>query len=225
MAYTALEICSVDVSGTARRGAKATCGHCGITQSLPVNTMRSHGDDDTLHDKHANSKFERVGWKIGRSPHQNRCPECFTAIKISSHRKREDNMANNKIVPMTPVSPPPSPTAAPAVEPLRTMTRDERRIIFEKINEVYVGETTGYHGNWSDEVVARDLGVPRAWVSALREEYFGPDVNENHNSANEEAKAFLAELRALQDSITNDVRALFIKAKEVRKTIERLLEK
>jgi len=225
MAYAALEICTVDVSGQPRRGARAVCGHCQVAQSLPVNTSRSHGNDDEITERFANSKFEKLGWKIGRSPHQNRCPECFTAIKIASHRKRDDNMASNKIVPMTPVSPPPSPKTAPATEPPRTMTRDERRIIFEKINEVYVGEATGYHDNWSDEKVSLDLGVPRAWVSALRDEYFGPDVNENRSKASEEAKAFLAELRELQSNITSQVNTLFAKGQELKKTIERLLEK
>lgn len=214
MAYIAFDACSVDVSGQTRRGAKATCGHCSATEALPINSMRSHGQDDDLMERHAAKKFEAVGWKIGRSPNQNRCPDCFKAIKISSLQKKASNMTN-----VTRIKDEPQPT-----EP-RAMSRDERRIIFEKVNEVYVSDKVGYSENWSDEKVASDLGVARAWVSALREEYFGPDVNENHGKATEEAKAFLIELNALQDNITQQVTTLFARAQEVKKTIEKLLEK
>ena len=60
------------------------------------------------------------------------------------------------------------------------MTRDERRIIFEKINEIYVGEKVGYSDSWDDEKVAKDLGVPRAWVSAIREDMIWPRRERSH---------------------------------------------
>ena len=68
---------------------------------------------------------------------------------------------DNKVVPINAEAP-------------RTMTRDERRIIFEKLNDVYVSEKVGYMEDWNDEKVAKDLGVARAWVSGLREEMFVP---------------------------------------------------
>ena len=62
-------------------------------------------------------------------------------------------------------------------EPPREMSKDDRRIIFAKIDEVYVGEEKGYDAGWSDDRVAKDLGVPRAWVTSLREDFFGPAAN------------------------------------------------
>lgn len=61
-----------------------------------------------------------------------------------------------------------------AVPQPKPMGRDDRRIIFEKLNEVYADEKTGYGGDWTDKTVAEDLGVPMAWVAAIREEMFGP---------------------------------------------------
>ena len=53
-------------------------------------------------------------------------------------------------------------------------TPSDRRIIFAKLEEIYIDEVKGYSGNWTDEKVSRDLGVPRAWVSEVREINFGP---------------------------------------------------
>jgi len=61
---------------------------------------------------------------------------------------------------------------APVAEKPRDMTRDDRRIVFDKINGVYDGGH--YIAPWTDAAVAKDLGVPRDWVAKVREEFFGP---------------------------------------------------
>ena len=43
----------------------------------------------------------------------------------------------------------------------------------EKLDDVY-GDNA-YGGAWTDTTVARDLNVPRAWVSEVREAFFGPE--------------------------------------------------
>ncbi len=49
-------------------------------------------------------------------------------------------------------------------EPPAELTRENRRIILAKLEEVYVDEKTGYSPGWTDAKLALDLGVPRAWV-------------------------------------------------------------
>lgn len=61
----------------------------------------------------------------------------------------------------------------PKAEPPREMTRQDRRIIMEKLDEVY-GENS-YKTPWTDAAVAKDLGCPRAWVTELRDQCFGPE--------------------------------------------------
>jgi len=79
------------------------------------------------------------------------------------------------------------------------MTRDDRRIIFEKLNEVYVNDKVGYDKGWTDEKVATDLGVPRAWVRLIREENFGDEVgNEDIRKQIAEAQTTLAQVRAIE---------------------------
>ena len=67
-------------------------------------------------------------------------------------------------------------TAAKKAEPPPQMKPEDRRIVAEKIGDVYVD--TGYIAPWTDDLVARDLGVPRAWVAEVRDFMFGP-ANEN----------------------------------------------
>ena len=86
---------------------------------------------------------------------------------------------------------------APAIEAHRSMTRDERRIIFQKIDDVYVGEKVGYSAGWSDARIATDLGVPRVWVSKIRDENFGPDIDEQSTKLVAEAREILAEIKSV----------------------------
>lgn len=72
--------------------------------------------------------------------------------------------------------------AGTEAEQPRLASMDERRIINQKLQDVY-GERA-YTAGWSDERVAKDLGVPRAWVAQIRELAYGPDVDENQGKVN-----------------------------------------
>jgi hypothetical protein len=78
-------------------------------------------------------------------------------------------IASNKVITM-------SSTSVSALE--RMMTHDEGRIIFLKLEDVHAGNGGGYIKDWSDEKVARDLNVPRSWVTKIRDDCFGSDTNE-----------------------------------------------
>lgn len=101
-------------------------------------------------------------------------------------------------------------------ENAKVMTREDRRIIFEKLNDVYIDGKIGYGRGWTDEKVANDLGVPRAWVKLLREENFGDEVgNEDIREQAAEAQAALAEIRKLEP----DMRRLLALADKVEKSL------
>jgi hypothetical protein len=223
VAYTHFEPCTIKVGDFPKRAAKAKCGRCSNTDTLPINTARSHGNDDDVVEKMVSDKFEKIGWLIGRTPAQDRCPSCFAAIRAS--RKRKDAMKNstsepatvevsNKIVQMPQLNVPPQETKRP--------TRDERRIIYEKLRDVYVNETVGYMAGWSDKKVGDDLGVPWAWVSAQREEHFGPDIDEAKVSLINEAKAVLIEMNAARIS-ANPIVALLHEVNKRAEAIEQHL--
>jgi hypothetical protein len=99
----------------------------------------------------------------------------------------------------TPI-PPPAPPAPAAIEtppmnpPDVEITKDIRqptildnRRIREKVEEVYDEDAQRYRYEWSDQTVATNLQVPRAWVSRVRELY-GPDVNDSERLRDEARK-------------------------------------
>lgn len=207
------EVCTVPFCGRHQRGAKITCGHCGVIHTIVVNTWKGHSSNTEMETYYAAEKFRKDGWKVGKSAHQNRCPGCFSAIKIAATRKRKETLMNttSKVVPI--------PTNGP-IEEHRPMTRDERRIIFSKIDELYVGDKTGYVEGWSDARIATDLGVPRAWVSSLREEYFGPEMNENMVA---DAKMLLTEIKNIElaaGPIVKQMNELAVRAETIKRMLE-----
>ena len=207
MAYQTLEACTIPIDGQPKRAVKATCGQCQKTETLPFNTSRSHGNDDEQVERQAKHKFENIGWSMGKTAAQHRCPKCFTTIR----RRKEDMKkstsdaveVSNKIVQM--VQPEigteimtKNMTVTQEPEAPKRPTRDEKRIIFQTIDGVYVGEKTGYSEGWNDKRIASDLGVPVIWVSTIREENFGPDIDQAMATLINEAKAILIEMKATQ---------------------------
>jgi hypothetical protein len=93
--------------------------------------------------------WTRQGWRIGSNPRKDACPNC-------AKREREKPMA--EIIELK-------------AEPPRQMSREERRIINDKLDEVYGRDA--YKQPWTDARVATDLGIPRAWVEDVRQQFFG----------------------------------------------------
>lgn len=106
--------------------------------------------------------------------------------------------------------------AAVKTEQPREMSRDDRRIIFAKIDEVYVGN--GYSAPWTDAGIAKDLGVPRAWVAQVREEMFGPE------GSNAEFDAFLAKAAPVITDLKNLHRSVQTQLEEARAIAARVEE-
>lgn len=96
--------------------------------------------------------FRHKGWAVGKGPKADFCPKHFS----TSRRKGTQAMAH----------------IVPVAEKPRDMTREDRRIINDKLDEVYGRDA--YKQPWTDESVAKDLGVPRDWVSQVRDQFFGP---------------------------------------------------
>lgn len=84
------------------------------------------------------------------------------------------------------------------VEPPVEMSREDGRIIFAKLNDVYIDERVGYGPGWSDKRVAADLSVPLAWVRKVRVEHFGDEgMSETDRATIEAAAAIRQEISAM----------------------------
>ena len=209
MAYTLFEPCTLQIDNKTRRAARAKCGYCPEEETIAINTVQGGGEDNDIVERIVTQKFEHHGWKIGKTVKQHRCPKCFSAIKLANVRKpyKVDAM-DNKVVSINAEKP-------------REMSREEKRIIFERLNMVYVSEKVGYSEDWSDEKVAADVKAPRAWVSAVREEMFGPDINEKSVTALNEAREVLTEL----SPVIQQLQKLIGKAEAIEKNLKQFVER
>ena len=209
--------------GKQARGLIVRCP-CGAAVPLKVNTFDSGTKAGREYDEQelafVRKKLQPQGWVIGRKRREHRCPRC-NALRPTTH----EEIAKGRIEPM-PKEPPIKivadntvPRSAPVVEPAPTMTqmsRDDGRIIFAKLNDVYVNERVGYSKGWSDDRVSLDLNVPREWVKEVRERFMGGE----HLSA--EVLAELTEAREAAraiNALVPEFKRLLAFADRIEKTI------
>ncbi|WLA75081.1 hypothetical protein QIH77_07740 [Bradyrhizobium diazoefficiens] len=188
-------------------GIIARCGApgCEAAIPLPVNTMQNtRGADTEIEWRFIARKLEAKGWYVGRSRNAHRCPRCFNAAKFSAIRKAEAPQNGNAMTEKLQI----------VKDSMRVMTREDRRIIFEKLNEVYVNDRVGYGDYWTDEKVSVDLGVPRAWVKLIRDENFGDEVgNESIRDQIKEARDVLAQIKAIEPRLAEAQRLIAVAGK------------
>lgn len=146
------------------------CGHQGCTATAQAGRNGGKGGGALPPDAIAKF-FSGRGWLVGRNPRKDRCPD---HAKPQRQPKEEPPQmaADPKVVILA------APDPGASDKPPREMGRDDRRLIFAKLEEVYIDEKTGYSTGWNDEAVAKDMAVPRAWVALIREENFGPQKAE-----------------------------------------------
>lgn len=131
----------------ATKAMRITCAHCGGLAYFPVAT--GVNTDAPIE---AVQHFQNKGWMVGGDPETDFCRKHSTPAK----RKGPKTMTNT----------------APMADKPREMGREDRRIINDKLDEVYGREA--YKAPWTDAAVAKDLGVPRDWVVQVRDQFFGP---------------------------------------------------
>lgn len=142
---------------------RVVCGRCGAVEHLIV------GREGRYPPHIVADKMHRRGWAIGKKAIDDRCPKCVS-LEVEERRAAVKKPWSPKVVKdLREVGAVLEKVAVPP----RVMSREDRRIIFAKIDEVYPDEKTGYVAGWSDERVAKDLNVPRAWVETIRDENFG----------------------------------------------------
>ncbi|MCD9817619.1 hypothetical protein [Bradyrhizobium japonicum] len=211
------------------RGVIARCGAPGCEAAIPlaVNTLQnSRGDDSEIEWRFIARKLEAKGWHVGRSRTAHRCPRCHNAAKFSTIKKSRD--AGEDVLSPSPMVKKGNamPNGNAMTEKLtvvkdnmRVMTREDRRIVFEKLNEVYVNDKIGYGNGWTDEKVATDLGVPRAWIKLIRDENFGDEVgNENIREQVKEARDVLMQIKAIEPRISEAQRLIAV-ADKIEKSL------
>tara|TARA_R110000868_G_scaffold305823_2_gene566850 strand:- start:784 stop:1410 length:627 start_codon:yes stop_codon:yes gene_type:complete len=142
---------SIKQNGLLRGGYRLHCRDCPATTEMVIS-----GTARALPPEFVKSKFSQRGWVVADAKQRDVCPACS---KQKSIERRGNVVALTK----------------PAADKPREMTREDKRLVFGKIDAVYLDERRGYENGWSDKRVADDLGVPLAWVRAIREADFGQE--------------------------------------------------
>jgi hypothetical protein len=184
--------CQVEYGDRRVRGVRTRCGVCGFEGKVPLNT---HGHPSTRGESEsieAAKKFRAIGWDIGSDPRKDRCPNC---VRVAKEAK-----PTMKVIQGGAVTQQSKTSTVPAPPEMSTA---DRRIIFRKLEDVYGVDNQGYTGAWTDKTVAEDLGVPRAWVTEVREGMFGPaGGNAVISEQITEARKAIADGRKLLDEVS-----------------------
>lgn len=146
-----------------RKNALVHCHKCGQDTFLPV--QASGGGmmpDEVIH-----KRFMEAGWALSKNGGQDVCPECVKNVRASLPHREPANEPKVKTPEHIRIA------TGHVVDAPKEMGRDERRIIYAKLEDTYADEKTGYTKGWSDHRVAQDLGVPRVWIEKVRSEMFG----------------------------------------------------
>lgn len=152
-AKAVFDLATLVIEGRPRRAMRLYCYRCGKSGDCLMNTMMSGAGSEEKEQRIVGRKFNEMGWAVDLHKGKHFCPACQASPQVKP-QKQEMEMG---VVPL------PKP-----------MGREDKRLIFEKLNEVYIDEKEGYSTPWTDDKVAKDLGVPRAWVADVRDEMFGP---------------------------------------------------
>lgn len=139
---------SISYGDKSTKAMQITCACCGAVAYFPHQTGVNRKPPIA-----ATQHFQNKGWVVGNNPRKDFCPIHASPAK----RKGQKAMVD---------------TVATIADKPREMTRDDRRIINDKLDEVYGKDA--YKSPWTDAAVAKDLGVPRDWVAQVRDQFFGP---------------------------------------------------
>lgn len=167
------------------RAMVARCGKCSRTAMVADNAGMARPMT------YFADRFRRKGWRIGARASAHVCPHCLGAMKpkpaMSPAQKRAafcriadvpraaTSTAKPKEVTMTA-----KPTLiASAADAPRQPTREDKRKIRDALDACYLTDKGLYAGGETDASLAKRLDMPRAWVSAEREDAYGPDACEH----------------------------------------------
>ncbi|GJE54560.1 hypothetical protein [Methylobacterium thuringiense] len=208
---------------------RLTCGSCGCGEALGRMNFGSG-----IAQEQVPKKFEDKGWRVGKR-HDGRddlCPACLN--REQEARRNKIHAVTTKEADVNKAStasgrigeaktergswPDALKSSTHTADAPREMTREHRRLIFLKLEEVYLDERLGYSAGWTDERVAADLGIPRAWVSTIRDENFGPNFSEELKLAIEAAKALTLD----KEDFRKEIEALSAKGSEILKRVDQV---
>jgi hypothetical protein len=154
------------VGGVMRNHAEIVCSKC---DAADVILMKAILPEDVI-----GKKFRQKGWDL----EPDTCPACVAARREPTTEKEEDTMAEvaSNVTPLTP--------PMPSKDSIRAQAR-----LMRLLTDFFDGDAGAYINDYSDERVAKEVGLSLSVVEAFRREAFG-DLKEPK------------ELQAIKDDVT-----------------------
>lgn len=186
----------VQITGERAPGYRIHCERCGETSVLTLSGSTCASQ------QWVERRFRAEGWEVSTSRRADHCPACVALIQAERRAKRGARILELKqdiglaVAPITIEGEVMTEVKAPAP---RAMTLADRRRINERLSEVYL--ENAYAAGFSDNRVAVDLNVPRAWVTEIRDLLYGPAVNEDTLAARAEIKALTERATKIEAAI------------------------
>lgn len=151
-----------------------SCSRCPATDTVRITKSLGYPPEALV------KRFAGRGWSMGSVRAKDVCPECMKQARL----KRIKPL--NNVVPITPEPEPeeimvanPNPPVAISDPVLRKPSREDNRNIMDSLNIHYDENRKCYGRGESDKTIAAKLNIPWAWVSKIREEFFGPAGSED----------------------------------------------
>lgn len=190
-------------------GYQVTCSKCGTIEKISGGNQFLKIPPELIA-----AKFRDKGWSVASHGAKDICPSCQERAKRPKNEDKEGNVVSiNK------------PPVAVAAEAPRVMSKEDGRVIFAKISDVYLDESKGYSAGWTDKRVAEDLGVPSAWVREVREQWFGKEgMNEEALLLIAKGNDLIAQMENTSKSLSSRADALLAGAAELRGQLDKMFK-
>ncbi|WP_118138476.1 hypothetical protein [Oceanicella sp. SM1341] len=172
---------------------RARCHHCRKTDTVQSSGARGHLPPEAVQKFFINRGWAGIG---GKKP---ACPDCMAKFKVVRAREREKEAAMQKVTSAEEVEVSTKREAVPAKATAAQMSRADRRKVFRAIDDAYSEDGGGYVGGETDHTVASAAGVPVIWVERIREEEFGPAVNEDARKLEADLAAISTKARKAEE--------------------------
>lgn len=182
-----MTIRAIDGKGVHR--AQVICDECGREDTVACDYTGKPGRKTEPNEGQIIRKMTGQGWALVRG--KLNCPGCEAKRKVdAAAKKQEAEMAEQK-------------SNVRALSGIRLPDRDQKRLIILALEDAYDAKAQRYRGGETDRTVAEGLGatIMPGWVSALREEFFGP-------AGNEEVEAIRAEIETIRRETAQKLDAL-----------------
>ena len=187
-------------NGAVKNGVIIRCHHADDADFQKIGCQRSltyWSNGKTIHPLGVLQYFRNKGWVIGGGPNADTCPKCNEYHIQLRRAKKTVSAIQAEVTEATKAVFEAKQEGAvqevlPVVKLVKELDKTTKRLISDKLDEVYDDKKGGYQNDWDDQKIATDLGTSKLYVALVREEFHGPNVSASDTNKEVEALKTLA---------------------------------